>query len=103
MRNVGIDIGSRTVKLVVMEDDRIIYSRKADSSYDPYSVCCDLMKEVDYDTIIATGYGRHMFGERFGSHVISEIKAFATGARVLFPDCLCGSGHRRPGHKNHLS
>lgn len=88
MQNAGIDIGSRTVKLVVVEDDRIIYSRKADSSYDPYSVCCELVKGVDYDTIIATGYGRHMFGERFGSPVISEIKAFATGARFLFPDCF---------------
>jgi len=87
MRNAGIDIGSRTVKLVVIEDGRIIHSRKADSSYDPFSVCFDLIEAVDYDTIVATGYGRHMFRERFGSPVVSEIKAFASGSRALFPDC----------------
>jgi (R)-2-hydroxyacyl-CoA dehydratese activating ATPase len=70
-----------------MEDGRVILSRKADSSYDPSSVCCELLKDIDYDTIIATGYGRHTFSERFGSQVISEIKAFSIGARVLFPDC----------------
>lgn len=88
MRSAGIDIGSRTVKLVVVEDGQIIFSSRADSSYDPYSVCCGLLKDIDYDVIIATGYGRHMFGERFGSPVISEIKAFAAGARVLFPGCF---------------
>ena len=64
-----------------------MFSRKTDSTYDPYSVCCGLLKDIEYDTIVATGYGRHMFGERSGSQVISEIKAFAVGARVLFPEC----------------
>lgn len=87
MRNVGIDIGSRTVKLVVMEEGEILLSRKADSSYDPLAVCGELLYDIDCDTLIATGYGRHMFSEHYECRVISEIKAFAIGARVMFPDC----------------
>jgi predicted CoA-substrate-specific enzyme activase len=87
MRNVGVDIGSRTVKLVAIEDGEVILSRKVDSTYDPFGVCRELLNGIDYDTIIATGYGRHMFRERFGGGVISEIKAFAAGAQLLFPDC----------------
>jgi predicted CoA-substrate-specific enzyme activase len=87
MRNVGVDIGSRTVKLVAVQDGEVTLSRKADSTYDPFNVCSELLKDIDYDNVIATGYGRHMFRERFGGQVISEIKAFAVGARVLFPGC----------------
>ena len=87
MRSIGIDIGSRTVKLVMMEESKVLLSRKADSSYDPLAVCRELLTDIDGDSIIATGYGRHMFSERFNCRVISEIKAFAIGAQALFPDC----------------
>ncbi|MDY6911133.1 MAG: acyl-CoA dehydratase activase [Chloroflexota bacterium] len=87
MRSIGIDIGSRTVKLVMMEEGEVLLSRKADSSYDPLAVCRDLLDDIDCDSIIATGYGRHMLSEHFECRVISEIKAFAVGARALFPDC----------------
>ena len=87
MRSVGIDIGSRTVKLVVMESNKIFLSFRADSSYDPLAVSKEMLNGISYDTLVATGYGRHMFSEHYECQVISEIKAFATGARVLFPDC----------------
>jgi len=87
MQSAGIDIGSRTIKLILMDGEQVALSRKADSTYDPYSVCCELLQDIKYDNLIATGYGRHMFRERSGSSVISEIKAFAAGAKALFPDC----------------
>jgi predicted CoA-substrate-specific enzyme activase len=87
MRSVGIDIGSRTVKLVVMESNKVFLSFRADSSYDPLAVSKEMLNGISYDTLVATGYGRHMFSEHYECQVISEIKAFATGARVLFPDC----------------
>lgn len=34
MRIVGIDIGSRTIELVVLKDGDIIESRQADSGFD---------------------------------------------------------------------
>ena len=87
MKSVGIDIGSRTVKLVALEGNKISFSAVADSSYDPLTVSKELLNGIDYDVLVATGYGRHMFSEHCECRVISEIKAFAVGARVLFPEC----------------
>ncbi len=75
------------MKLVAVEEGKIILSRKAESSYDPLTVCQGLLDGIKYDTLIATGYGRHTFGEHFECRVISEIKAFAVGAQTIFPDC----------------
>ena len=87
MKSVGIDIGSRTVKLVALVGNKIISSAVADSSYDPLAVSKELLNGISYDVLVATGYGRHMFGEHFECRIVSEIKAFAVGARVLFPEC----------------
>jgi predicted CoA-substrate-specific enzyme activase len=87
MSNVGIDIGSRTVKLVAIEDGKITFARKANNTFDPVAVGRELLEGIQYDQLTATGYGRHIFNKHFECKVISEIKAFATGARALFPDC----------------
>jgi predicted CoA-substrate-specific enzyme activase len=87
MRSAGLDIGSRTVKLAVVERGRVVLSRKSESSYDPLAASRELLKDVSFDVLVATGYGRHMFSEHHECQVVSEIIAFATGARVLFPDC----------------
>jgi len=86
MRSLGIDIGSRTIKVAVLEDGHLEYSRKADSSYDPMSVVQGLLEGLSYDTMTATGYGRHNFKAHFDCPVISEIKAFGQGARFIFPE-----------------
>lgn len=86
MVNVGIDIGSRTVKLVAIENDNIVLSHKDDSSYDPMAVCRKLLEGLDFTTLTATGYSRMMFSQHFDCMVISEIKAFAVGARAKFPE-----------------
>jgi (R)-2-hydroxyacyl-CoA dehydratese activating ATPase len=87
MKSVGIDIGSRTVKLVVLEGNKVLSSAMADSSYDPLAVSKELMNGINYDVLVATGYGRHMLSEHCKCRVISEIKAFASGARAMFPEC----------------
>jgi predicted CoA-substrate-specific enzyme activase len=87
MLSVGIDIGSRTVKMVAVENSRVVTARRADNSFDPVAVGTALLEGVRYDCLTATGYGRHIFRQHFDCTVISEIKAFATGARALFPDC----------------
>lgn len=87
MRTAGIDIGSRTVKLAIVEDREVIATRSCENSFSPLEVCRDLLAGEHYDQIMATGYGRHLFAERIGANVISEIKAAALGARFLHPDC----------------
>jgi predicted CoA-substrate-specific enzyme activase len=87
VRRAGIDIGSRTIKLVIAEEGEIVLARKGESGFDPLQGCQDLLAGATYDVIAATGYGRHLFRERFGCEVMTEIRAFARGARHLFPSC----------------
>jgi len=86
MVSAGIDIGSRTVKLVLMRDRQIVEVRKAENSFNTHATCLSLLKDLDYDVITSTGYGRNFFHEHFQGQVISEIKAFAIGASFLHPD-----------------
>ena len=87
MRAAGIDIGSRTVKLAVLQDGRLVTSKKRENSFDPLAVCRELLTDESYDTLVTTGYGRHLFSHNFGVRVVSEIKASAVGARWLHPAC----------------
>jgi (R)-2-hydroxyacyl-CoA dehydratese activating ATPase len=87
MRSAGIDIGSRTVKLAVVEGGKPILIHKALTSHDPMDTVRTLMSGVDYDVIVATGYGRHLIKDYLKCTAISEIKAFALGARAVQPGC----------------
>lgn len=85
MRAVGIDIGSRTIEVVVMEEGRVIDSRQTDSGYDPLKEVEKILERLDYDATMATGYGRHLFELSFEAPTVTEIKAYAIGAKALFP------------------
>lgn len=87
MRAAGIDIGSRTVKLAIFQDGQLDTSCKRENSFDPLAVCRELLAGKSYDSVVSTGYGRHLFSERVGAGVVSEIKASAIGARWLHPAC----------------
>ncbi len=86
MRCAGIDIGSRAVKLVVVENGAIVEHRQADTGYDPMAVARGLLDGVAYDRILATGYGRGQFEVDFDAPTVTEIRAHAAGARFLFPE-----------------
>ncbi len=84
----GIDVGSRAVKLVVMENGSVVRSLVEDTGSDPLAVCRRLLAGVTCDSITATGYGRHLFKEHWpAAEVITEIKAVARGAASLVPLC----------------
>ena len=85
MLNAGIDIGSRTIELVVVEGGEVIESRQADSGFDPLAQARELLDGVDHDHIMATGYGRHLFELALDAPTVTEIKAYAVGAKTLFP------------------
>lgn len=87
MRTAGIDIGSRTIKLVVVERKTVIHSLIADTTHDPLDQCEKLMAHSSFDRILATGYGRHFFETHFDVPTVTEIKAFARGAKAIFPGC----------------
>ena len=87
MKTAGIDIGSRTIKLVVVEEGKIVASFIADTTHDPLEQCQKLIARTSLDKILATGYGRHFFETHFDVPTVTEIKAFAKGAKSLFRDC----------------
>lgn len=85
----GIDIGSRSIELVVLNGAGPVHQLKAPTTFDPLGQCAALIRQVKTERIVATGYGRKLFAESFGGmHVttITEIQAYALGANRLFPE-----------------
>jgi len=86
MRYAGIDIGSRTIELVVVDEAGLILgSIQDDTGFDPMVKAREMTKELPYDYIMATGYGRNLFEISFDAPTVTEIKAHAVGARFFFP------------------
>lgn len=84
---LGLDIGSRTIKLAVLNNGAGLTILKAPTSHDPMAVCRELLGRAPEGKIVATGYGRRLAASYLGCGTVSEIKAFAVGARRLFPSC----------------
>jgi predicted CoA-substrate-specific enzyme activase len=85
MRVLGLDIGSRSVDAVWLEEGRQLDAAVADSGFDPQCAAREFAGRRKHDVIVATGYGRHSAREAFGCTIVSEITAFATGVHELFP------------------
>lgn len=85
MRSAGIDIGSRTIEVVIMADGEVIESRQTDTGFDPLKQAKEILEDLKHDTIMATGYGRHLFELSYDAPTVTEIMAYAVGARALFP------------------
>jgi (R)-2-hydroxyacyl-CoA dehydratese activating ATPase len=84
----GLDIGSRTTKVVVLDGGRVVESAIADTSHDPLAVAKRLLTDLSFERLVVTGYGRHMVGPRLGaSEAVSEISAAARGAHHVHPGC----------------
>ncbi len=87
MRYAGIDIGSRTIELVILEKGEIVESLRIDTGFDPITETRKLLNGIGYDKIMATGYGRNLFEIDFdNSETITEIKAHARGVQAFFKD-----------------
>lgn len=86
MRVLGLDIGSRSVEAVWLDDGLVAESAIADSGFDPQAVARQFVERGGYDLLVATGYGRHAARETFGCDIVTEIKAYAVGAHALHPD-----------------
>jgi predicted CoA-substrate-specific enzyme activase len=89
MHFAGIDIGSRTIELVVVDDVGQVKDRfQADTGFDPMAKTRTLVDGVRFDRIMATGYGRNLFEIVFDAPTVTEIKAHARGARAIFSEAL---------------
>jgi len=83
----GLDIGSRTIALAEWDGAQVVRAEVVDTGTDPVANSRRLIQGRAYDRLVATGYGRHLAAERaLADEVITEIKAYAIGARRLIPD-----------------
>ena len=85
----GIDIGSRTIKIVSVnaEDLAVIVSKRVETTFNPLEQASRLINEIRPERLIATGYGRKLAQEHFGGDSITEIQAHAVGAKHWFSEC----------------
>ena len=84
---VGVDMGSRTVKMAVWDGERLVAHQIAESGFEPHRQAEKMLACIKAKTVVATGYGRHLAAEHFADRVITEIKAHAAGIHHQFPDC----------------
>ena len=86
MKFAGIDIGSRTIEIVITENSHIVEFQQADTGYNPLEQVNKLLSALSYDRLMATGYGRQLVEIEFDSPTVTEIKAYAAGIKHLFPE-----------------
>lgn len=86
---VGIDIGSRSMELVVLEGENVVEQRALPTTFDPFRQLAKLLEGIHPEACMATGYGRELVREAgLDSPVqtVTEIKAHAAGMHHLLPE-----------------
>jgi (R)-2-hydroxyacyl-CoA dehydratese activating ATPase len=85
----GIDIGSRSIKVIVLDSrrERILASNKVETTFNPLGQSRHVLDGTRWDRLVATGYGRKLVQDGFQADTITEIQAHALGALHLFPNC----------------
>ncbi len=87
MITAGIDVGSRTTKLVILDEDKIIHREIRSTGWKPAETAEEVLncgienagiKREDIKKITATGYGRVMLP--FADETLTEITCHARGA-----------------------
>jgi len=85
--SAGLDIGSRTIALVELNNLETVRSDLVDTGYSPLETARALLATLPPGaTITATGYGRHAAKADFAHRVVTEIKAHALGVGHFVPD-----------------
>ena len=84
---IGVDLGSRTVKMAVWDGERLVDHRIAASGFEPHRQAEKMIAGYRVKVVVATGYGRHLAAGHFADAVITEIKAHARGIFHEFPGC----------------
>ena len=85
----GIDIGSRTIKIVSVNQENleVVVSKRMETTFNPLEQASRLINGIKPESLIATGYGRKLAQENFGGESITEIQAHAFGAKHHFAEC----------------
>lgn len=82
----GLDIGSRTIKLVIVRHGEVSGVRRLPTTFDPLSQLGRLFPDGPPANLAVTGYGRDLAREAFPeARTLTEIKAHALGVARLLP------------------
>ncbi|MBM3293915.1 MAG: 3-hydroxyacyl-ACP dehydratase [Candidatus Aminicenantes bacterium] len=84
---VGIDVGSRTTKIVVLKEGEVAAADVFDTVPGQLPEIRRRLEPWAGLPLVATGYGRRLLADELGSSVVTEIKACALGAHRLRPGC----------------
>jgi (R)-2-hydroxyacyl-CoA dehydratese activating ATPase len=84
---VGVDIGSRTTKIVALRGGAVAAADVFDTTPDPWPAIKGKLAAWPGAPVMATGYGRRMLEQAIGASVVTEIKACARGAHHIRPAC----------------
>ncbi|MCS7215707.1 MAG: activase, partial [Thermodesulfovibrio sp.] len=87
MSCLGIDIGSRYIKGVLIEKGKILSYTVTETSYEPLKRAVEILRNYNPERTVATGYGRHLLSFNGKIPTITEIKAFAIGVKSMIPSC----------------
>jgi (R)-2-hydroxyacyl-CoA dehydratese activating ATPase len=88
MMYAGLDVGSRTIKLVTLVDssnaprDAVVTA----SGANPVRRCRELIADREVSHLVVTGYGRHLVASDLEARTVSEIKAYALGVGDMYPE-----------------
>ena len=86
MRQIGIDICSRSIEIVILENGIMVDCMLAETGHDPMAEVQRLINETETHRIMATGYGRHLLEVQWNTPTVTEIKAYARGVCHLHPE-----------------
>ena len=82
---LGLDLGSRTTKIVEMSEGAITHYDIFDTTHDSIERVRARLERCDYARAAAAGYGRYLMNAHLACRVVTEITACALGARFLNP------------------
>ena len=91
LRVLGLDVGSRSIELVTLEDGEEVSRERLPTTFDPAAQCRRLLSSEarrEPALLMATGYGRELAGRLglpWAVRQVTEITAHARGARELCP------------------
>ncbi|MEW6220700.1 MAG: BadF/BadG/BcrA/BcrD ATPase family protein [Thermodesulfobacteriota bacterium] len=67
----GVDLGSRAVKVAVLEDGVLVAHHIVESGFDPTGQAAALLAAYRPERVVATGYGRHLAQRQFAQAMIT--------------------------------
>lgn len=83
---IGIDLGSRTTKIVKLHAGQVESFEIFETDHDPMRRLSPFLESAKPSALGVTGYGRHLLKTQFSGKAVSEIKACARGAGSIYPN-----------------